>query len=110
MAISEQVHQLDPRLLKDLKELRDTREEALRALGREEGREEGLRVALETLARTLFPRLKEKDLAPLHELSAETLQEMLVETINISDVRAFKNLLRQKSSSSGVQGVEKIKE
>lgn len=41
MAISEQIQQIDPRLLEDLQELRDTRQEVLLELGKEEGRKEG---------------------------------------------------------------------
>ena len=42
MAVSAEIQQIDPRLLEDWKELRDTREEVLRELGRKEGHKEGL--------------------------------------------------------------------
>ncbi len=47
MAHSQQLGQLDSDTLKDLKELKDTREEVLRSLGMEEGIEAGRKIGLE---------------------------------------------------------------
>jgi flagellar biosynthesis/type III secretory pathway protein FliH len=114
MAISPQIQQIDPRLLADLQELRDTREEVLRELGREEGRElgreegrelgrelgreEGLRDSIKTLAKKRFPKIKNASFQTLSELSANELQEILVEMLDISDMHSLQKLLADKKS------------
>lgn len=47
MSQTHQIQQLDPETLQDLKDLRDTREEVLRQLGREIGIEEGREIGIE---------------------------------------------------------------
>ncbi|TNE48674.1 MAG: hypothetical protein EP343_14785 [Deltaproteobacteria bacterium] len=81
MAHSQQLGQLDSDTLKDLQELKDTREEVLRSLGLEEGREIGLeegkkRKALDIAQKLLATGMQPEQVAAVTELSLEEVQSL----------------------------------
>jgi hypothetical protein len=96
MAITEKIHQIDPRLLEDLIDLRDTREETLRELGRQEGQQKGLLKAIKALAKKRFPKINESSFAPLSERQPDELQEILLSLLDVSNIQALRTLFEGK--------------
>jgi hypothetical protein len=77
MAETEKLVQLDPEELKNLIDLRDTREEVLRELGKKEGREEGKREAYQEFAKKMLEIGEPPEkVASLTGLSLEDIQKL----------------------------------
>jgi hypothetical protein len=89
MAITEKIHQIDPRLLEDLIDLRDTREETLRELGQQEG----LIRAIKAFAKKHFPKINESSFAPLEQCNTDELQEIHLALLDVTNIKALRSLL-----------------
>lgn len=81
MAEAETLTQLTPEELKNLVSLRDTREEVLRELGQQEGREEGLELGEQKARKDIAKKMLElgepsDKVATLTGLSQEEVQEL----------------------------------
>lgn len=78
MAISDQIHEIDPRLVQDMNELRDTRREVLRELGKEEGREEGRQESIKEIALRMKEQgFTKEQIESVTGLTAEELDKLV---------------------------------
>ena len=77
MAVSEQLQQIDPRLLEDMKELVDTRQEVLLELGEKEGLERGREEEREKIARRMVEQgFSKEQIEATTGLSAEDVKKL----------------------------------
>lgn len=107
MATSDRIQQIDPRLVKNWEDLRDTRAEVLKELGLQEGKELGLQEGKLWEARRVLTRLLQRKFPEVEGWSdevasipsLEALEELLDQILDCDDASIMAQRVQQASEN-----------